>query len=693
MARSLRPLDATIGVAKTRASAHQPSSSAASEATERVVSRGGTGVSDDMFPVPATSGLAGDQNQREKAAFERCQRSTAKAHHHCRYGGDLYLDQILFRAETTRSAGSWESRRGSLSPSYRLLCSESSKRIEWRQFGEARAFARSLSLESKEDWVEWSQSRERPRDIPADPCLVYGGEGGQWQGWPDFLGHEYDSSGSHSTRRWLRFEEAREYARSLGLKSWKEWQEWRKTKASPPDIPSHPDIVYKGEGWLSWGDFLGYNEGYVVGEWRPFEEARDYARSLSLKSHEEWRERMKHIGVRPPDIPATPDQVYKDEGWLSWGDFLGFNEGYVPGEWRPFEEARDYVRSLGLRSQKKWKEWRKNEEMPNDIPSNPDQIYKEEGWLSWGDFLGYTPGHIAEKRSRTKRLPFAEARDYVRSFCFKSQEEWREWSKSGLRPHDILATPDRDYKGKGWKSWGDFLGFNEGNVAGEWRPFEEARDYVRSLGLESKKEWWEWRKSGERPTDIPSHPERDYKDEGWLSWGDFLGYNEGYVAGQWRPFEEARDFVRSLGLKSWKEWLEWSKSGKRPPDIPSHPDRVYKGKGWMGYGDFLGYKGYSVRKRRSFEALRRHGSKSQVFEGIEGVEQERIVAFDIPSQLNRHVEAASAAAESPKLLCSSSRAELRLRGVQGMPPGSRRRRRRAGTSPGQSHSPGARGEP
>ena len=103
MARSLQPLDANICVAKACASAHQPSSSAASEATaERLAVSRGTGVSDVMSPVLAPSGLAGDdRNQREKAAFERCQRSTAQQQRHYRYGRDLYLDQIiLFRGKT-----------------------------------------------------------------------------------------------------------------------------------------------------------------------------------------------------------------------------------------------------------------------------------------------------------------------------------------------------------------------------------------------------------------------------------------------------------------------------------------------------------------------------------------------------------------------------------------------------------------
>ena len=100
----------------------------------------------------------------------------------------------------------------------------------------------------------------------------------------------------------------------------------------------------------------------------------------------------------------------------------------------------------------------------------------------------------------------------------------------------------------------------------------------------------EWSKSGERPPDIPSHPELVYKGKGWKSWGDFLGYDVGNVAGEWRSFEEARDHVRILKLGSAREWKEWSQSGERPHDIPSHPNIVYKGKGWKDWSDFLGYQ-------------------------------------------------------------------------------------------------------
>ncbi len=59
-----------------------------------------------------------------------------------------------------------------------------------------------------------------------------------------------------------------------------------------------------------------------------------------------------------------------------------------------------------------------------------------------------------------------------------------------------------------------------------------------------------------------------------------------------RPFAAARAFARSLNLTSEKAWRDWRKGGARPPDIPSHPDRVYKGKGWAGYESWLGTEAF-----------------------------------------------------------------------------------------------------
>ena len=54
----------------------------------------------------------------------------------------------------------------------------------------------------------------------------------------------------------------------------------------------------------------------------------------------------------------------------------------------PFEEALVHARSLGLGTQEAWREWCESGARPNDVPAWPDDVYSEEGWQTWGHWLG-----------------------------------------------------------------------------------------------------------------------------------------------------------------------------------------------------------------------------------------------------------------------------------------------------------------
>jgi hypothetical protein len=102
----------------------------------------------------------------------------------------------------------------------------------------------------------------------------------------------------------------------------------------------------------------------------------------------------------------------------------------------------------------------------------------------------------------------------------------------------------------------------------KFRPFAEAKEYVHKLGLKSQTQWKKYCDSGQKPPDIPSAPIRVYKNE-WKGMSDWLGID--FIAPnyrQYRPFKEARAFVRGLKLKGNTEWENYAKSGNKPPDIP-----------------------------------------------------------------------------------------------------------------------------
>jgi hypothetical protein len=252
-------------------------------------------------------------------------------------------------------------------------------------------------------------------------------------------------------------------------------------------------------------------------------------------------------------------------------------------QFRDFESAREFVRSLGLKNLKEWRKFVKSGNKPDDIPSDPARFFKNNGWINNGDWLG--TGYVRIKKYRK----FSEAKNFLKVLKLKNRTDYLEYTKSVNCPKDFSTAPQKIYK-KEWKGWGDFL--SNGNIAPKdkvYRPFKEAREFVRSLGLKTGKEWEEYCKSGDKPDDIPTKPDQTYKNNGWNGIGDFLG--TGNVAKQnrvYRPFKDAREFVRSLGLKNGDEWKTYCKSGNKPNDIPNTPNEVYKNKGWKNRGDWLG---------------------------------------------------------------------------------------------------------
>ena len=49
-----------------------------------------------------------------------------------------------------------------------------------------------------------------------------------------------------------------------------------------------------------------------------------------------------------------------------------------------------------------------------------------------------------------QRKPYREARAFVRSLGLKTNAEWSEYCRSGQKPDDIPATPERVYSKK-WR--------------------------------------------------------------------------------------------------------------------------------------------------------------------------------------------------------------------------------------------------
>lgn len=321
-------------------------------------------------------------------------------------------------------------------------------------------------------------------------------------------------------------------------------------------------------------------------KFRSFEEAQKYVHSLGLKNQKEWRQ-FARTDKRPKDIPTNPEKVYKNTGWESMGAWLGTGT-IAPQlkEYWSFEKAREFVLSLGIKNQRDWSAYCRSGKKLIGIPTSPQKVYRNKGWKNFGDWYG--TGMIRHKDR--VYWSFEKARDYARKLELKNIKSWRQFAKSGKLPKEIPADPYKVYKNKGWKNFGHWFGtYSVASYLREYWPFEKARDYVQNLKLKSKREWIRYTKSGKLPKEIPIDVRGVYLKKGWKGFGDWLG--TGTIQTQLREYwsyEKARDYVHTLKLKSQRGWRGYTKSRTLPKELPTDPEKVYKNKGWKGIGDWLG---------------------------------------------------------------------------------------------------------
>ena len=119
-------------------------------------------------------------------------------------------------------------------------------------------------------------------------------------------------------------------------------------------------------------------------------------------------------------------------------------------------------------------------------------------------------------------------------------------------------------------------------------PFDDVKKWVsQNLNIKSKSEWY--KNTDKIPEFIPSNPREVYLKRGWVSWGDFLGTNkvwDNLVI--YLKYENSKEIIKKMNISTGKEYKNMAKENKIPSYIPNRPERYYKKRGWVSWGDFLG---------------------------------------------------------------------------------------------------------
>lgn len=183
------------------------------------------------------------------------------------------------------------------------------KKSIYKKIEEAKIAANKLLITSRSEYL--SRYHEDPK-LPSTPDKFYKKD---WSGWLSFLLLDKVSN----------LKEFRVCCKVLGITNSSEYKKVRKLY---PHLPSKPER--KVEGWIDWYDSLALPRPYS------YADLVAIVRSNGCKTMADYQK--MRIKLSDPQIPSSPEEVYKPNGWINTYDFFGkprpYQVKYFTDEWK-----------------------------------------------------------------------------------------------------------------------------------------------------------------------------------------------------------------------------------------------------------------------------------------------------------------------------------------------------------------------
>lgn len=400
-----------------------------------------------------------------------------------------------------------------------------------------------LKLGIKSDSEYRKRRHEDPR-LPATPNRYYKDKG--WTSILDFLNKPL-------LQKYVQYQKAKQAVTKLSIKT---REEYKKRHKEDSKLPSNPDAVYKGKGWIDFYHFLGVKAPVY---YKSYAEAKRAVEKLGIKSRKEYINEKRY--KEDIKLPSNPSSFYKNNGWTKWDEF-------IPIHYLTYEEAKHAAQKLKIKTRT---DYIGNKLYKGDplLPSNPEKAYANKGWIDWYHFLGTIAPSIY--------TTYQEAQLAVQRLNIKSMKEYK--SRRSEDP-SLPSSPSECYKKKGWISSRDFLNLKKPEYYGTYK---EAQKAVKKLGIKNRYHYRGKKRYKEDPR-LPSTPEKLYKSKGWKDWTSFLGNKPIDI---YPTYKEAKKAVQKLNIKTGEAYRK-QKLYKKDPRLPSTPEMKYRNRGWIDFYDFLG---------------------------------------------------------------------------------------------------------
>ena len=226
-------------------------------------------------------------------------------------------------------------------------------------------------IKKRNDWLLINDTL--PDFIPKSPNTVFIEK---WISWSDFLGSNNISSCIKS-KKYLSYNDCKSWFKeNININNLSSWNSL--IKILPEFIPKKPTEHFKNE-WISWIDFIGID--FSPKKYVTYSECLKLVREFNITNIYQYTLFIKeNINL---NMPKSPHITYKEE-WISYCEFfmkkqykfnISYNELYL--------YAKDNL--YFIKSSRQWKLYISSNKL--NIPTNPQSVFKNKGWISWYIFL------------------------------------------------------------------------------------------------------------------------------------------------------------------------------------------------------------------------------------------------------------------------------------------------------------------
>lgn len=253
---------------------------------------------------------------------------------------------------------------------------------------------------------------------------------------------------------YLSYDEAKETLKPFNITCYHDWLQMvmnarnpnnTSPYVKPANIPDNPNIAYLiDDSWHYWGHFLNIRERNVKlktyhihkDKYLSYEDAKLFAHTLKLSGYWDWKlytdcpkakdyynKGGEVCAKKPVEIPVKVKTHYMKTGeWVSWQDFLGYEEKIKP----PLYILQQVAKDNNIKTQTQWMSFAKE----NNYPKCLSSIYWAE-WEGWNKFFN---------NNRRSFLPYPDAKNFLNTKSFTSMKSYREWwdiEKPEFLPRDL----------------------------------------------------------------------------------------------------------------------------------------------------------------------------------------------------------------------------------------------------------------